>query len=297
MTTHAVYFRGLRALIATLFCGSVVVVCGCKTTYTWIDHAEGRLLEASDDIHAVPVTGESWVVPGVDVAFEPVEPGTFRMGSLYPGDSNSTPWHFVTLTKPFWIGKYEVTQEQYSRVVGNNPSNIVVAKRPVNQVTWEEAAYFCLVLTVTENTSGRLPDGYVYRLPTEAEWEYCSRAGSMSEYAHNIKAVAWHAGNSKGRAHAVGLKEANAWGLYDMLGNIAEWCDDRDGAYSSAGTTDPRGPASGTFRIVRGGSWDNAEEVCNHTYRFSYDPGSSNFITGFRVVLAAALKQPQQPSN
>ena len=200
-----------------------------------------------------------------------IEPGTFIMGS--PEDElgrneDETP-HQVKLTQGYWLGKYEVTQAQYEAVMGTNPSYFKGADLPVENVNWFDAKEFCAKLTAIEREAGRLPEGYEYTLPTEAQWEYACRAGTTTALNNGrnlsdpdnwvcpeIDEVAWYGGNSNNTHHPVGQKKPNAWRLYDMHGNVEEWCLDWHGDYPSSPVTDPMGPVTGDCRVIRGGSCD-----------------------------------------
>ncbi len=185
--------------------------------------------------------------------------GEFLMGSP---DSDSAaskrerPQHRVRITRPFYLGVYPVTQEQYERVMGKNPSNFTGdLQRPVEQVSWEDATESCERLSKKE--------GKTYQLPTEAEWEYACRAGSTTKWCFGdsdsqLGEYAWHRGNSGGTTHPVGEKEPNAWGLYDMHGSVWEWCADwyKEDYYSASPAIDPKGPDPAGLRVLRGGSWD-----------------------------------------
>ncbi len=185
----------------------------------------------------------------VGMKFVWIEPGSFQMGSE-SGDPDERPVHAVTLSKGFYLQGTEVTQRQWKAVMGSNPSHFKGPDRPVENVSWEEAQEFLRRLNEKEK-DGR------YRLPTEAEWEYACRAGGQEpDLAANLDAVAWGRWNSSGETHGVALKKPNAWGLFDMRGNVWEWVQDwYRGAYSAGRQVDPRGPDSGVFRVVRGGSW------------------------------------------
>jgi formylglycine-generating enzyme required for sulfatase activity len=175
--------------------------------------------------------------------FVQVNSGEFMMGcSVGDIDCNADerPIHHVQITKPFQIGKYEVTQAQWTSVMGSNPSTIKGDDRPVETVNKDEAHQFLSKLNAQN-------DGYKYRLPTEAEWEFAARAGSATPYAGPLDEVAWYAGNSEDETHPVGKKKPNAWGLYDMEGNVKEWVEDTysQNYYSSSPATDPTGPQGG----------------------------------------------------
>ena len=223
--------------------------------------------------------------------------GTFTMGS--PASevdrrSNEGPQTRVTLARGFYLGRYEVTQGEYLSVIGSNPSSFAGdTNRPVEMVSWFDATNYCGRLTVAERTAGRLPAGWAYRLPTEAEWEYACRAGTTNRFYYGddpgytqLGNYAWYNANSVSTTHPVGLKQPNRWGLYDMSGNIWEWCSDWYGTYPGGSVTDPQGSVSGSGRVLRGGSWDNAGDYCRSARR-DYDPPTDRYsLIGFRVVLA-----------
>jgi formylglycine-generating enzyme required for sulfatase activity len=232
-----------------------------------------------------PTLGQAWLVPGLGLDLAPLAAGSFQMGSANDGN-NKKPVHGVTLSKPFWMGRTEVTQAEYEAMVGTNPSNFKGARLPVESVSWNDAVGFCTKLTERERAAGRLPAGYGYRLPTEAEWEYACRAGTTGDAAGELDVMAWYDKNSGSKTHEVGTKQANAWGLYDMHGNVQEWCQDYYASYSAGDATDPV-CAAGSSRVARGGSWNGWP--CESSFRFdSYDrfPGNRYDHLGFRVVLA-----------
>jgi formylglycine-generating enzyme required for sulfatase activity len=237
-----------------------------------------------------------------------IQPGTFTMGSptnevgreVWPAAETQ---HTVTLTRGFWMGKYEVTQGEYLAVMGNNPSHYQPPNftedltRPVEFVNWFDATAYCTTLTEQERAAGRIPTNCVYRLPTEAEWEYGCRGGTSTRFSYgddpgytNLSNYAWYWNNSNNQTHPVGGKLANPWGLYDMHGNVWEWCQDWFGAYADGIALDPQGPAAGTYRVGRGGGWDASGVVCRSACRHEFNPAAGVSINGFRVVLA--LGQP-----
>ena len=229
-----------------------------------------------------------------------IEPGTFTMGSPKDelGRDNDEVQHQVTLTKGYWLGKYEVTQAQYEAVMGTNPSWYKGADLPLELVSWYDAMEFCAKLTAAAKAAGRLPEGYEYTLPTEAQWEYACRAGTITalnsgknlsdkEQCPEMDEVGWYWYNSNDKTHSVGQKLPNAWGLYDMHGNVQEWCLDWYGAYPTSAVTDPTGPNTGKKRVIRGNSWYGRAYGCRSAYRYSDNPSSDSYSDiGFRVALA-----------
>jgi formylglycine-generating enzyme required for sulfatase activity len=200
--------------------------------------------------------------------------GTFTMGSptSEAGRGSDETQHSVTISKAFFMGKYEVTQKEWVAVMGSNPSNWKGDNLPVEMVTWYEVVEYCNKLSVKEGltpaytisgtnvTWNKSANGY--RLPTEAEWEYTCRAGTTTPYysGSSIDNAGWYSGNSGSKTHEVGGKQANAWGLYDMHGNVWEWCWDWYGDYASGSQTDPTGATSGANRVYRSGGWDCSVE-------------------------------------
>ena len=229
---------------------------------------------------------------GVELKLVKVEKGSFQMGSE-EGTRYEKPVHRVTLTKDFWMGQYEVTQEQYKAVMGENPSYFKYEKGdcPVECASWEDAMSFCRKLTEQERNAGRLPAGYEYTLPTEAQWEFAARGGNQSKgykYSggNDIETVAWYDKNSGGKAHPVGTKRANELGLYDMSGNVWEWCRDWSWLYPRSDVTDPIDElVIHSDRVLRGGSWLDPARLCHSWYRSSNVPSFRDGNLGFRVAL------------
>ena len=214
-----------------------------------------------------------------------VEGGTFTMGATSEqgsdADSDEKPTHQVTLSS-FSIGKYEVTQEEWQAVMGDNPSNFKGAKHPVEEVSWNDCQEFIRKLNAIT--------GKHFRLPTEAEWEYAARGGNRCigyKYSgsDNLDRVAWYDSNSGNTTHDIGQKSPNEIGLFDMSGNVREWCADWYGSYKSNSQSNPGGPSSGSYRVFRGGSWFNVARRCRVSDRHDLTPGDSDFNLGLRLAL------------
>jgi formylglycine-generating enzyme required for sulfatase activity len=220
---------------------------------------------------------------GVSFGMVEVPAGRFVMGSEH-GSADEYPAGEVEITRPFCVGACEVTQAAFERVTGAAPWHEKGIDLPATMVSWEDAQDFCRALSVR---SGR-----VFRLPTEAEWEYAARAGEpaprpFGPEAGAMDARAWTAANSAGSARPVGSKVPNAWGIYDALGNVWEWCADwyAEDAYDSRAPRDPAGPRSGSERVMRGGSFEHVPFDCRPARRMSAAPSRALADCGFRVVL------------
>jgi formylglycine-generating enzyme required for sulfatase activity len=217
--------------------------------------------------------------------------GSFMMGSPADeaGRSADETQHQVTISKPFWLGRTEVTQAQWRALMRNSPSKFKGNGLPVEQVSWADAASFCKKLTAMAQAAGTLPAGYEYRLPTEAEWEYACRAGSTGPYAGKARLDdRWYSVNSRNQTHPVGTKQANAWGLYDMHGNVWEWCQDWYGDYPAGAKTETTG-VIGKFKVARGGCWGESLAGSRAARRAKDEPGNQNYSLGFRVAFAPAI--------
>ena len=211
-----------------------------------------------------------------------IPPGSFAMGSTN-GESGEKPVHEVTIREGFYMGKYEVTQAQWRQVMGTNPSKFEGDSLPVAKVSWNDVQEFIGKLN-------EMNDGFVYRLPSEAEWEYACRAGTTGDYAGDLDSMAWYEDNSASQSHPVGQKQANAFGLYDMHGNMWEWCADAwhenyDGAPTDGSIWSSGGDSS--RRVLRGGSWFNDSNLCRSALRNRYAPAFRLNNLGFRIVAAA----------
>jgi len=243
-------------------------------------------LESAVPTAAMPAELTLDVGGGVTMKMVLIRPGKFMMGS--PDSEKGRvvhegPQHEVTISKPFYMGVTEVTQGQYEAIMGKNPSGWKGATNPVENVSWDDVAQFCKKLS--EKTRQAV------RLPTEAEWEYACRAGTQtaSSFGDDPFALgdyAWWDGNSDKTTHPVGQKKPNAWGLYDMHGNVCEWCADWYGDYPNGAVKDPQGPASGTYRVLRGGCLLTTPSVDRSALRVLDPPSKRTAIYGFRVVVS-----------
>lgn len=230
-----------------------------------------------------------------------VPPGAFIMGSSTNDPDrqpNESPQTRVTLSQGFFIGTREVTQREYLDVTGTNPSEFPGdLSRPVSSVSWPDATNYCWMLTQRELAAGRIPPGSRYRLPTEAEWEYAARAGTSTRFSYgddpgyaSLTNHAWIFVNSALSVHPVGQKLPNPWGLYDIYGNVFEWCQDWLGDLSGGDVVDPQGPLSNPigWKVIRGGGFDFSEGDCRSArrYFFGNHPALNDWNLGFRVVLS-----------
>jgi formylglycine-generating enzyme required for sulfatase activity len=250
-------------------------------------------LTKTDSLREGPTEASPWTVPDPVIEMAWIAPGIFTMGSP-EGEADlwrhDFPQTLVGLSQGFWIGKHEVTWGQWQALMGGSPHQFqnLDADAPVEGVSWDDATDFCRKLTERERAAGRLPDRYEYALPTEAQWEYACRAGTTGSYAGsgNVGEMAWYGANSGRKSHVVGQKQSNAWGLYDMHGNVAEWCADWFSKGLPGGRVrDPTGPSSGTTRVTRGGSYTSMDVECRSARRSSLDPGDRESRVGFRLAL------------
>jgi len=276
-----------------------------------------------------PNHGKSWKIPDTELQFSSISPGDFHMGSN-PGimgiggekgrKGNEGPVHKIHLSYKFWMGRYPVTIADYLKFMRSDnrdpqiewtSKNCPMEKagkgsdidggfwqepsQPVVEVSWPAVRAYTRWLTEIELNAGRIPSGgYVYRLPTEAEWEYSCRAGASTRFffgddERELQNFAWYDRNSNNRTHPVGTKSPNEWGLFDMLGNVWEWCNDHYEGYKSESCVNPCGPKTGTVFVRRGGSWVNDANHCRCAYRKYWEPASCFKYLGFRLVLAPEI--------
>ena len=257
---------------------------------------------------AAPVVGANGAITDLKLDLIWIKPGTFTMGSPanetdrnppdrdppspsgWPRTGNEGPQTQVTLTQGYWLGRTEVTQGQFKAIMGSNPSTFknVGDDAPVETVQHFAITTFCKKLTESERVAGRLPKGYIYTLPTEAQWEYACRAGTTTARPGDLDAMAWYAKISGRTTHPVATKLPNAWGLYDMLGNVQEWCLDWAGDHPGETVTDPTGPSTATHTmariVVKGGSWQSEAAFNRSAYRRFESPVAFSML-GFRLAL------------
>ena len=248
----------------------------------YLGAAAGALPPSGGSGEPTLAAGATWT-NALGMEFVGVPAGSFVMGSPEDeeGRSSDERQREVRISQGFWMGKYEVTQGEWEAVMGTNPSGFPEcgARCPVEQVSWDDVQEFIRRLNERESASG-----YVYRLPTEAEWEYAARAGTTGARHGELDEVAWYSDNSGPTTHPVGEKQANAWGLHDTLGNVWEFVADWYGEYPAGAVTDPQGPDTGSGRVIRGGSWGGGAGYVRSAVRFSRSPGHRDGFIGFRLV-------------
>ncbi|MCC6796898.1 MAG: formylglycine-generating enzyme family protein [Candidatus Hydrogenedentes bacterium] len=280
-------FRGRMIHVVTLLC--LVLSCDVEKKETPQSSAVPTSTAASvksDEGTAITTT------TGVKMAAVP--PGEFLMGND-SGEADERPPHTVKIDK-FYIDVYEVTQQSYETLMGTNPSKHKDPQQPVEQLGWLAAIKYCNMRSLKEGLKpcynlDTLACDFAangYRLPTEAEWEYACRAGTTSEYSFaggesKLAEAAWFDANANGRPHPVGQKPANAWGLYDMHGNVSEWCYDvySENYYASSPRENPCNTGGGEERVLRGGAWNSAVDACRSSARWSETPGLADVCFGY----------------
>ena len=246
----------------------------------------GGAIRSGNNTLSQQIFSKTYTANGVSFDMMMVKAGTFTMGAtseMEDSESDEKPTHQVTLTNDYYIGKTEVTQALWKAVMSNNPSYFKGDNLPVVKVSWDDCQKFISKLNSLT--------GQNFRLPTEAEWEFAARGGNNSNHyqysgSNELGDVAWYSGNSGDKTHVVATKQPNELGLYDMSGNVWEWCSDYYDNYSSSSQTNPTGPNSGSYRVFRGGGWFNNARNCRSSIRNYYTPDNSSFNDlGLRLVL------------
>ena len=283
------------------------IALGENLTTTYRGDPSGVPAVAGMDSLSRPIFSALTNLVGIKMVLVP--PGSFVMGapeSEPSQEANERPVHRVTITRPFFISACPITQGQFKRVMGHNPSYFSIKNggsedHPVETVSWHDVRSFCDWLSALDT---ELMEGQRYRLPTEAEWEYACRAGGQGAYTFGndpsaLLSFGWYRENSGGMTQATGQLRPNAWGLYDMHGNVWQWCKDfyKGKYYAESVTEDPKGPRCGRYRVVRGGSWYNEAKFCRSAHRSRYLPDEKSRLIGFRVVCAAEPGNPGTASG
>lgn len=260
----------LMIVLFFLICGSIVVTMNKKSN--------GNSKETSIDKKKI------WLADDISMEFVRINAGSFMMGAAEEtGDEDEMPVHKVTISKPFYMGIYEVTQEQWNEVMPENPSKFIGDRNPVENVSWEECQTF---LQKLEKKTGDQ-----FALPTEAQWEYACRAGTdtrwfFGEDETQLGDYAWDETNSNKTTHPVGKKKSNPWGLYDIYGNVQEWCSDwYYGSYPREDEINPVGPSTGDSRVLRGGGWGELSIYLRSSYRNCNGQDCKNDGIGFRCIM------------
>lgn len=265
----------------TGICQTVGVIIILNFVFTFSVHSESQNLKHADQ----------YTDADTGMTFVRVKGGCFQMGcgnwfwSSAKGsncENDEKPARRICLDS-FMIGRHEVTQRQWQKVMGDNPSNVRNPDCPVETVSWEDVQKFIARLNTLRK--GR----YRFRLPTEAEWEYACRSGGKPEFfcgGNRSEPLAWYGANSGGRSHPVGKKQPNGLGIHDMSGNVWEWCSDYYGIYSATESSNPKGPSRGMSRVIRGGGWgDHYGRFCRSAYRDKHLPHLKSKFIGFRLVV------------
>ncbi|MDB6093141.1 MAG: pkn1 3 [Verrucomicrobia bacterium] len=286
--TYTASFAGFNREISHTFS----IVAG-QTTRLTVNIAQGKVREGDAAAPAAatgtekpgnPLAARSFQLPEVGITMIAVAPGTFLMGAAGTL-KNEAPVTKATITRRYWLSRTEVTQAQWGTVMESNPSHAVAPDQPVERVTWDDAMLFCQRLTQHEREAGRLPEGYFYVLPLQAQWEFACRAGGDGSREDELATLGWYKANSGGKVSPAGRRTPNAWGFLDMRGNVAEWCFDWMAPYPGGTVVDYAGPGTGTQRVIRGGAYDFPALTCRAASRIGEEPLKTHPNVGFRVAL------------
>ena len=283
----------------TFLCMLAVLLLGHAA---WCFASEVTLTSKASGVGQVPVLGRSWTLPEPKIALLWVSPGVFARGKP-PEFRPKQLW--TRLSKGYWLGKTEVTNAQWECVMETSNRSTGSPTLPCMGITWNEAMDFCRKLTLREREAGRLPAGYEYTLPTEAQWEYACRVNAEREVVFprdcnpyvetaeggqrpggTLRDLAWYRETSGDRPHPVGTKRPSPRGFFDMYGNVSEWCRDWDETLSEEGSVDPTGPATGTKKVTHGSDFNDSYLFCTSYMRSASAPDKRGFALGFRLALA-----------
>ena len=279
------YLQTHKKVLTIAICVSVAI----GLIFSFMSEIKNLLIASPSNI---AVTDTTYTIKGVSFDMVLVKGGTFIMGANSLSNRDNEKFvikrHEVALSD-YMIGKTEVTQELWQAVMGSNPSHFRGDSLPVEKVSWDECIVF--IKKLNEFTIDSRPKGWAFCLPTEAEWEYAARGGNMSQNykysgGNDIDSVAWHGGNSSNKTHAVATKSPNELGLYDMSGNVWEWCYDWYGSCSDAPQTNPIGPSSGSRHVIRGVGWRKYSEPWTVFHRISGTPGYNSNRLGLRLAMS-----------
>jgi len=273
------------------------ILSGCKKTKEQAGDPGGETdpekIQKDKEEELLP-KGKPYTVEAIDMKMEWIPPGRFTMGS-HPSEVGhhleEETLHMVIHSQGFWMGAYEVNQKQFLQLMGENPSTFQDENMPAHKVDWHDALEFCEILTDQEKRDKRIPDNWKFNLPTEAQWEYACRADATTAYhfgnsVDDLARFCWFNDNSKGSPKPVGLKRPNDWGLYDIHGNVGEWCYDWYGKrYPPDRSVDPITEKGSEKKVFRGGTYTDIPERCRSAHRHKIEPDTRNPWIGFRVVL------------
>ena len=284
-----------------IFTRSIPIFATLLTIHTFAVEAEKNDIALTAEVSAGNILTLD-LGSGVKMELVLIKPGTFQMGSPEgeKGRAADEKQHTVTIRKAFYMAKFPVTQEQYEAVINTNPSDFKKEKggspkHPVEQVSWNDAVEFCEKLDAIVNA--KLPRGMKLQLPTEAQWEYGCRAGTKTQFntgdnEEDLARAGWYTNNSDFTLHPVGQKVPNAFGLFDMHGNVFQWCQDAYvSEYEKLSVNDPLN-AQGVYRVLRGGSWRSGYMRCRSAFRIHLSPAARGSHFGFRVVVGPTPKTP-----
>jgi len=286
--SYTATFRGFNRELTHTF----AVTAGQVTRFTVkiaqskvVDEVAGAAETAAAARPADRFAAPSFVIPDLGGAtMVAVSPGVFIIGSMGAG-KNEAPLTRMTLTRRYWLSRTEVTQAQWLALMETNNSHWQGPDMPMESVSWNEAMAFCQRLTQREQAAGRLPEGYFYVLPLEAQWEFACRAGGDGSREEELRNLDWYKANSGDCTHPAGRRPPNRWGFQDMRGNVAEWCFDWLAPYPGVPVTDYAGPGEGAQRVVRGGAFNFTALACRAASRAGEEPDKAHPNIGFRLAL------------